>query len=281
MNMLKIIGLAVTALLIGAIIYFAIPFSPYKNEFEKKKSDLNTTYAMTAQGNFSEQDLVYLPEPVQKYFRNNGYLGRPKMQAMEIVQKNVKFKQSKTQTLNITYTQRNYAKFPSRIALTQSSMLGVPFDSLDFFESNGAVTKGQVAKAVTTFNLSDDELLQGVATSYLSEVLIMPSAALRPFVSWESIDDFSAKATLTYADDKTVSGIFSFNEAYEMTSFRTEKRVAIQNDGSSETLPWTITAGNYKRVNDLNLPNKLQTVWHQKDGDFVYFDSDSIEISYR
>ena len=132
------------------------------------------------------------------------------------------------------------------------------------------------------FDYNSEELLQGAMLTYLSEALIMPSIAIQPFITWEAIDDFHAKATLTYDTNKSVSGIFTFNSKYEMETFYTEKRGQMQADGSSKMLPWTAKLMNYKVNSDgYNLPNKLQAIWHQEDGDVIYFDSDNLELEYK
>lgn len=273
-----IIGLLI---IIGMIIiYFAIPWSPLKKQFLDLKSDLNKKYAKSSDKFLSADELTHLPKPVQKFFQNNGYIGQPKSDALSIIHQKVAFYQNRDRKLTITYTQHNYTQKPLRIALIESSLFGVPFDGLDALSDQLTTMKEQAAKLVTIFDERGEDILRGAMLTYLSEALILPSVALQPFVSWEEVDDKHAKATLTYYDQQ-VSGVFEFNNQFEMISFQAEERSLNQGQGKVQLLPWSITAEDYQRTEEgLNLPRRLKAIWHYPDEDLVYFDSREFEIKY-
>ena len=76
----------------------------------------------------------------------------------------------------------------------------------------------------------------------------------------------NAKATIT-AYDQTVSGIFTFNENYEMVSFSTNDRAVIGTDGAAEYVPWSAVCGNYGIGTDgINHPTSFQAVWCSLNG---------------
>ena len=83
--------------------------------------------------------------------------------------------------------------------------------------------------------------------------------------------DYSVKATID-AYGQTVSGIFTFNNDYEMISFCTNDRAVVGADGTIEYIPWSAVCGDYKVGNDgIHRPSTFQAIWNYPDGDFVYF----------
>lgn len=121
---------------------------------------------------------------------------------------------------------------------------------------------------------------QASLVTFLSEALLLPSAALQSYVTWKPIDDLHAEATISRYGS-TASGIFSFRENGECISFTTDDRTAIGMDGSKQNVRWTAYMDNYRIFNGLRQPTRLRAVWHYDEGDLVYFDSDNLHIEYR
>ncbi|MNN30867.1 hypothetical protein D3C81_1445300 [compost metagenome] len=108
---------------------------------------------------------------------------------------------------------------------------------------------------------------------------MVPNAALQDYVTWEEIDELHSKATISYYGT-SASGIFTFNEKGEMTSFTTEDREAISMDGKREQVTWTAVISDYKEHNGVKLPTKLQAIWNYDEGDLLYFDGQNVAIEY-
>ncbi|MNH37508.1 hypothetical protein D3C79_984230 [compost metagenome] len=115
--------------------------------------------------------------------------------------------------------------------------------------------------------------------TFLSESLLAPDAALQDYVTWGKIDDLHAKATIS-CYGTSASGIFTFNEKGEMTSFTTEDREAISMDGKREQVTWTAIISDYEDHNGIKQPTTLQAVWNYDEGDLLYFDGIHTSIEY-
>lgn len=103
---------------------------------------------------------------------------------------------------------------------------------------------------------------------------------LQDYITFEEISDFEVRATIRYKG-QTASGIFTFNEQYEMISFTTNDRAVTGTDGSMEYVPWSALCNDYQlSKNGMKYPTKFQAVWNYPDGDFVYFDGIISEVSY-
>ena len=182
--------------------------------------------------------------------------------------------------LKIDYTQYNFVKEPCRIALIDSSMFGVPFEGYDYYKSGTGGMKGVIAKAITLFDQTGADMDKACLATFLAESMFAPSILLQDYITFEEISDFEVQATITYGG-QTASGVFTFNEQYEMISFTTNDRAATGTDGSMEYIPWSALCNDYKvSENGIKYPTKFQAVWNYPDEDFIYFNGVISGVSY-
>ncbi|MEN6389043.1 MAG: DUF6544 family protein [Syntrophomonas sp.] len=260
-------------------VFFNVPISKTKSEFNLMVADL-TAKTAHSEGIFKEEDIAGLPEPVQKYFRYCGYIGKPQMSYITIVYKDVDFSFGKNKPpIKIDYTQYNFANQPDRLAYIDSSMYGIPFEGLDSYVNGSGSMKGVIAKLFTLFHQTGKTMDKSSLVTFLSESLLIPNAAFQEYIVWEAIDDLHAKATISYYGIST-SGTFTFNEKGEMLSFSTDDREAASTDGTSEKVRWTIISDEYQNINGIKKPTVFRAIWNYNDGDLVYFDGKGIITEY-
>lgn len=279
--MFIIIG--VFLVLIGVLmIWFNISYSPVKKQFQ---NDLDVLLAenklSTVEEVFTDNDFSHLPIAIQKYIENCGYIGTPKMSYLKMEYYNVDFSQGRNgPALTIDYTQYNFINAPCRMALIDSSMFGIPFEGYDYYQNGTGGMKGVIAKAITLFDQTGADMDKACLATFLAESLFAPTVLLQDYITFEEIGDFEVRATITYGG-QTASGIFTFNEQYEMISFTTNDRAVTGTDGNIEYIPWSALCSDYQlSENGIKYPTKFQAVWNYPDGDFVYFDGIISEVSY-
>ena len=138
----------------------------------------------------------------------------------------------------------------------------------------------EIAKAITLFNQTGADMDKACLATFLAESLFAPTILLKDYIIFEEINDFEVRATISYKG-QTASGIFNFNEQYEMISFTTNDRAVANTDGTVEYIPWSALCGDYTVAkNGIKYPTKFQAVWNYSDGDFTYFDGTIDKISY-
>lgn len=262
-----------------------ISFSFLKKEFQKDVSRLITESQLPNQNEiFSENEFSHLPSVIQKYIKNCGYIGTPKMSYHTMEYHNVDFAQGKKGPyLKIDYTQYNFVKEPCRMAFIDSSMFGIPFEGYDYYENGIGGMKGVIAKIITLFDQKGPEMDKACLATFLAECFFSPIVLLQDYIEFEEIDEFKVHGTIKYKE-QTASGIFTFNEQYEMISFTTNDRAATSGDGKIEYIPWSALCNNYQKTeNGIKYPTKFQAVWNYPEndgGDFIYFDGTISKISY-
>lgn len=139
---------------------------------------------------------------------------------------------------------------------------------------------GVIAKAITLFDQTGEDMDKACLATFLAESLFAPTILLQDYIVLEEIRDFEVRATISYKG-QTVSGIFTFNEQYEMISFTTNDRAVVGTDGSMEYVPWSALCSGYRfSERGIKYPTKFQAVWNYPEGDFVYFDGVISGVTY-
>lgn len=275
--------LGVMLVIVGAlVIWFNIPYSPVKKQFQNDITALSAENQLQVNNKmFTEKDFSHLPTAIQRYLESCGYIGTQKMSYLKMKYRNVDFSQGKNgPDLTIDYTQYNFINEPCRMALIDSSMFGIPFEGYDYYQNGIGGMKGVIAKTITLFDRTGADMDKACLATFLAESLFAPTILLQDYITFEEISDFEVRATIGYKG-QTASGIFTFNERYEMISFTTNDRAAAGTDGSMEYVPWSAICSNYQlSENGIKYPTNFQAVWNYPDGDFVYFNGVISEISY-
>lgn len=264
-------------MILGAFVWFSIPYSPMKSEFSLKKYPFAKEQP-TGQF-FMMEDIAGLPVPLQNYFVNCGYIGKPKMSNMKIQHHDVDFILN-SKALKIKCTQYNSGEVPDRIALIDTSLYGIPFEGLDTYQNGAGSMKGMIAKSVVLFNQTGEAMNQSSLVNCLAESLMIPSIALKDFIQWETVDENQVKGTISYYD-LSVSGIFTFDIDGYLTSFTTNDRLFVDTDGTVNNIQWSAICGDYREIDGVMQPRTLKAIWHMPEGDLVYFDGHDTVIEYN
>lgn len=279
---MKII-ICIAVFFIFIVTWFAIPYSPLKDDFSTDNKTLKEKSILYKDNEvFKETDFEATPSAIQKYIANAGYIGTKKMNSLHMEYLDVDFKQGKNgPSLKIDYIQNNYVKEPARMALILSSMFGIPFQGYDYYSDGVGGMKGVIAKLLTLFDQKGLEMDVACLATFLAESMFFPSVLLQDYISLEEINDHQVKATITFREQKA-SGIFTFNEKYEMTSFTTKDRAVVNTDGTTENVPWTAACDRYVTGADgIKRPTTFKAIWNYSDGDFIYFDGQISRIDYE
>ena len=126
-------------------------------------------------------------------------------------------------------------------------------------------------------NAKGPETDQGTLLRFLAEIIWFPSAALEPYVKWESISATMAKATMDYGGT-VASGIFTFSPEGDMVSFEADRYYNRQ--GTSSLERWHIQANEWKDFNGARVPSICEVTWKLNEGDFTWFRLEVTDVKY-
>lgn len=274
--------IGIMIVLVFIIVWFYIPYSPVKKNFVTDIENIKTGNRLQEEGQvFKSEEFSKLPLAIQRYIEHCRYIGTRKMSYLKMEYHDVDFMQGKDgPALKIDYAQYNFVSEPCRMALIDSSMFGVPFEGCDYYRNGVGGMKGVIAKGITLFHQTGEEMDKACLVTYLAESLFAPAILLQNYISFEEISDYEVKATISY-DGQSASGIFTFNEQYEYVSFRTNDRGVTNKDGTMEYVPWSAVCSEYEfSESGIRYPTKFKAIWNYPEEDFVYFDGVISTVSY-
>jgi hypothetical protein len=230
----------------------------------------------------TEQDIAGLPSPVQRYFRANGYVGKPHTLNMRLSWRGMKLKRSHdADWMDLSCQQFNSVASPMRIALMKGRIAGfIPFEGRDKYQEGHGSMLIKAAKVLTVGESTGSPMDTSGLVTVLSEALLAPSYALQGYMKWQPVDDRTARAELTH-NGLTVSGTFHFNERDELIRFDSSDRW--QDGKPPKQLPWSAQIDSYRELNGIRFPTHVSATWHEPGGDLTYVEGtlESVEFNVK
>ncbi|MFW6083362.1 MAG: DUF6544 family protein [Thermoplasmatota archaeon] len=226
-----------------------------------------------------ESDIDDLPKNVQRWLKRANVLGQKKINTVRLKQ-NAKMRMEKDKSwMPVEAEQYFTVNRPGFI--WKARIKAAPFLHIvgrdKYFEGEGNMLI-KMMSLVTIADSSGPEIDQGTLIRYLAETVWFPSAALEVYITWEHIDDNSAKATMTYGDI-TSSGTFVFNEKGDVIRFEANRYRESDGDYSKER--WIIDIKGHKEMNGIRIPTKGEVTWKLDHEDFTWFRFEIEDIDYH
>lgn len=121
------------------------------------------------------------------------------------------------------------------------------------------------------------EMDQGALLRYLNEIVWFPAAALAPFLTWQAIDNVSARATISH-HGVTATAEFFFDDEGRPVDMRAERYQTT--DQGYELAPWSTPFTAYGEFARIHVPIAGTGLWKLDEGDFSYIELQVDSISY-
>ncbi|WP_297090464.1 DUF6544 family protein [uncultured Draconibacterium sp.] len=239
---------------------------------------IEAKYAASPSRNIQE-----LPLPVQRWYNSSGFLSSEN----EII-KNVYLKQEvlmKTKPQQeiwykghaVQYFNIQQPAFNWSVALDMNPLIKVV--GRDKFENGKGEMLIKLYSIFPVVNVKDnDKINQAALQRYLAEIVWFPAAALSRYITWESIDNYSARATMTF-NGTTGSGIFYFNENWEFVRFSAMRYK--DTDENAQLKEWIAEVIESKVINGIKIPVEMKVTWKLKDTEWTWLKLKISEIQYN
>lgn len=116
---------------------------------------------------------------------------------------------------------------------------------------------------------------QSILQRFLLELPMYPTAALNPYITWEGIDEYTSKATLTY---KGVSGSASFHfsedgDLEKVSAFRFK-----ENDEKAELVECIGELKETTQIDGMRIPTKMDISWMLGQGKFTWYKLEIFDV---
>jgi hypothetical protein len=227
----------------------------------------------------TETDLERLPDPVARYVRGTGAVGRPRPRRMRVVLDATMRRRPGDPGFRAVSVQYSSLERPTRLFLMQARMFGLPVRALHVYREESATFRVRVASVKDMVDLSGPPISAAETVTVLNDLCLMaPGALVDERLSWTPVDDRSAvvrfrngphdvSATLVIDGDRLVD--FVSDDRPEAGSGRFEParwRTPMTRTG-------TLAGG-------LRLGIEGHAVYERPDGPFAYADMTIRSIDY-
>jgi hypothetical protein len=221
---------------------------------------------------YKEEQIIGLPEPVQRYFQNVLTDGQPYI-STTYLKHDGRFKTAlDKEWINIEGEQHFTSEDPGFIWNGKTSLYAVR----DMYIAG----RGQIK--VFLFNIfkmidgngpeyDQGELLRWLGESVWFPTNLLPSSRLQ----WTAIDEDRARLSFTYKDQK-LSYEVSFNATGEITKLETQRFM-----GEERIETWIGRVGSYQEINHMKIPMRIEAFWKLPDGEHSYAQFTVREVHYK
>jgi hypothetical protein len=228
----------------------------------------------------TEDGLMDLPEPVKKWLRRSGMVGRTRLTLGKVSQKaEMKLKPDQEKWFHATAVQYTILDEPGFIWKVDVEMNPlVFFRGRDKFDSGKGEMLILLQGLFPIVNETGQKLDEGSLQRYLGELVWFPSLALSEYITWEQINDSTAKATLEVKGIKG-SGTFHFNEEGDFSRFSAMRYQG--NEADAKRQEWVIEATENREMDGVRIPTQMTATWKLDQGDWTWLKLEVTDIQYN
>lgn len=227
----------------------------------------------------TEAHLLALPEPVQRYLRYAQVIGKEPIRTVRLKQRG-KFRQSGQQPWMKLDAEEYYSVNPPRFLWVGTlRKAGLPFvRARDRYWDGKGNMQIKLGTVLTIANATGAAMDQSSMMRYLNEMMWFPTAFLAPNVSFEPVDQTSARVTLTDLAKQVTATMYFDNEGRPIDFVAPRYR---QVGETSELDTWSTPITAYGEFGGFKLPVKGKVVWKLPEGDLEYMDVAFPAVEYN
>jgi hypothetical protein len=252
----------------------------FNRNVERETNNLLKQVSHLNQKLLIENDLKSLPEIVQKWLHNSNVIKQETIFSVKLKQIGEMRTKPDGNWMPFKATQYFNCINPSFIWSTNvETMPLISIIGRDKFIDGKGEMQIKLASLISVVNEKpNDKINQGAMVRYLAEICWFPSVAINKYISWKSINETSAKATLRY-NNQSVSGVFSFNANGDFVSFIADRYYGGKSDSTLHK--WYVEALSYKEFKGIRIPNKSKVTWKLPEGDFNWLNVEITDIEFN
>jgi hypothetical protein len=226
----------------------------------------------------TETDIRELPEPVKKYLRFTGSIGKAKVNNFKIEFTGKIRKNEQSEWMPFTSEQYNFMHTPTRLFFMKAVMKGLPVAGYHCFKN------GDAFMDIRLFSLLKVQYQEGVemdvsetVTFFNDMCCLAPPSLIDKRIKWLDIESNKVKASFTN-NNITVFAWLHFNDTGELINFISDDRYSAD---AGKQYPWATPLKDYQEINGYKLMGNAETIYSYPDRDLCYGTFKLIRIEYN
>lgn len=270
--------------LLVAVVYGFASRGPLslRAEFER---DLTAEWPSTnpeSSRSITEADLSALPDPVQRYLRRAGVVGRSAVTDFRATWKGRMRSTPDGPWMTFTAEQLDIVDTPQRFFMMDARMKGLPVDVLHAFDDDGATMRVKLLSVRSVADAAGPELTRAETVTLFNDLCCLaPGSMLSPSITWEPVDEHTATAHFTLGAN-TITAELRFDDLGDLVDFVADGRGALCRDGRTVTpMRWSTPLRAYAQVGPARVATKAEVMWHPDSGDWTYGEFELTSLAYN
>lgn len=280
---LRAIALIVVALAVCIALAVGYGAFRWQSGTKERRAKLEAGRQPIKPAVYNQHEIEGLPAPVQRYFRAVLKNGQPIVTSVKFSHKG-RFNIGETQakwspytSTQLVITKRRGFDWDGRIAMAPGMNVFVH----DAYVAGEGILHAELLGLVTLADMrGTPEAAQGELLRFFAEAALYPTALLpSQGVRWDTIDETSARATLTDGTT-TVSLDFHFDAEGLISSVWAKARYRTVN-GALVATPWHGRFWAYEVRDGMRIPLEGEVAWQLPSGPWPYWRGRITEIAYQ
>ena len=277
----KYIFLVIVILLILAVLFMVYRSKELQRMYRSEVERLLANTGRQESSILTEEDIGHLPEPVQKYLRYAGAIGKEKVRNFKVVFEGDFKTDPKKDWSKMSAEQYSEVKDTKRLYFMQMKMSGLPIVGLHKYADSKAIMLVKLAGLVTVADGKGEEMNKGETVTVFNDMcMLAPASLIDERIQWETVDPLTVKATFSNNGIK-VSAMLYFNDKGELIKFVSDDRYYSPTGETYQNIRWSTPAYEYKDYNGIRISSGGEAVWSFDEGDYCYAKAYIKDIQYN
>jgi hypothetical protein len=275
-------GMLVNAVVLVGVVFGFVASGPYSQRAAFEHDVDERLVHLPPAAIVSESDLALLPEPVQRYLRNAGVVGQPRV-ANFYVRMHGRIRGGRdARWMPIVAEQYNFLGEPARLFYLTSSTFMIPVMGYHRFAGPTATMTVKAAGLLTVAAGSGAEMNRSEIVTIFNDMCVMaPASLIDRAITWEPVDSSAARARFS-APAGTITAELRFTPAGDLNDFLSDDRSALMTDGRTmRRLRWSTPLTSWRSFGAVRLASEGQARWHEPEGEYTYLELTLDEVRYN
>lgn len=270
-------GSLLNIIFILAAVFSYVSWNFY-NYYKKEAESNLAKQVIQAPSILTEDDLKKLPEPVKKYLRFTGSVGKPKVSNFKILFKGQIRKDETSEWMPFNSEQYNFLETPTRLFFMKAKMKQLPVAGYHCYKNGDASMDIRLFSLVKVQYQDGDEMDMAETVTFFNDMCCMaPATLIDKRINWLEVDGNKIRASFTH-NNITIYAWLYFNEIGELINFRSDDRYAAD---AGKKLPWSTPLKNYKELNGYKLAGYAEAIYTYPNKELCYGTFSLEDIQYN
>lgn len=226
----------------------------------------------------TENDIANLPEPVKKYLRYNGAIGKPKVHSFKITFNGKIRKDRQSAWMPFTSEQYNFLETSARLFFMKAVMKGLPVAGYHRFINGKASMDIRLLSAAQVQYQAGNEMDVAETVTFFNDMACMvPATLIDSRIKWLEVENNKVKAAFTSNQVMITAWLF-FDEEGKLVNFVSDDRFAVD---AGQKLRWSTPLKAYHELNGHRVPSSAEAIYSYPTGDLSYGTFSVQQIEYN